>query len=103
MLIKKVYGLEICVFVAPLRGATSGLSLSAVFTLFLAIFVDQCTLFALYNNKKMILMKNDSKGLRSALNPVGRASSKQGELQSYESLGAGGESFRASRVGLQAS
>ena len=23
---------------------------------FLAIFVDQCTLFALYNNKKMILM-----------------------------------------------
>ena len=38
----------------------------------------------------------------SALNPVGRASSKQGELQSYESLGAGGESFRASREGLRA-
>ena len=34
MMIKKVYGLEICVFLAPSYGATSGLSLSAVFTLF---------------------------------------------------------------------
>ena len=33
-LIKKFYGLEICVFMAPSRGATSGLSLSAVFTFF---------------------------------------------------------------------
>ena len=28
MMIKKVYGAEICVFMAPTRGATSGLSLS---------------------------------------------------------------------------
>ena len=34
MMIKMVYGLEICVFVARSRGATSGLSLSAVFTLY---------------------------------------------------------------------
>ena len=34
MMIKKVYGLEICVFMAPLRGATSGLPLLAVFTIF---------------------------------------------------------------------
>ena len=34
MMIKKVYGAEICVFVAPPRGAISGLSLSAFFTLF---------------------------------------------------------------------
>ena len=35
MMIEKVYGAEISVFMAPLRGATSGLSLSTVFTLFL--------------------------------------------------------------------
>ena len=32
--IKKVYVVEICVFMAPSRGATSGLLLSVVFTLF---------------------------------------------------------------------
>ena len=56
MTIKKVYGAEICVLVAPLRGATSALSLTAVFTIFPAIFVDQCALFALHNNYQMILM-----------------------------------------------
>ena len=34
IMIKKVYGLEICVFMALLRGATSGLWFSAVFSLF---------------------------------------------------------------------
>ena len=34
MMIKYVYGLEICVFEASSRGATSGLSSSAVFSLF---------------------------------------------------------------------
>ena len=47
---KKVYGLEICVFMAPSHGATFGLSLSAVYTPLLASFIDQRTLFALYIN-----------------------------------------------------
>ena len=34
LIILKVYGSEICVFMARLRGATSGLSLSADFTIF---------------------------------------------------------------------
>ena len=34
MMIKKVYGLEICVFMAPSCSATSGLSLPAIFSLF---------------------------------------------------------------------
>ena len=42
-MIKKIYGLEICAFMAPSRGATSGLSLSAC-------FVNQRTLFTLHNN-----------------------------------------------------
>ena len=33
-MVKKVYGLEICVLMAPSRGATSGSFLSAVFSLF---------------------------------------------------------------------
>ena len=52
MMIKKVYGAEICVLMARLCGATFSLSLSPVFTFFLAIFVDQCTLFAPYNNQR---------------------------------------------------
>ena len=34
IMIKKVYGAEICVFLGRLRGVTSGLSLSAVYSLF---------------------------------------------------------------------
>ena len=45
MRIKKVYGMEICVFMARLRGVTSGLSLSGDFCLFLPIFVNQRTFF----------------------------------------------------------
>ena len=37
MMIKKVYGLKICVFVTPLCGATSGLLFSAVLSLFLPV------------------------------------------------------------------
>ena len=45
-MIKKVYGAEICVFMARLRDVTSGLSLSGDFCPFLAIFVDQRTFFS---------------------------------------------------------
>ena len=44
-MIKKVYGAEICVFMAPLGGATSGLSLLRNFCPFLAVFVNQRTFF----------------------------------------------------------
>ena len=54
MTIKKVYGLEICVFMAHSRGATSGLSLSAVLPI-LASFVSRRTLIALHNNSKLNL------------------------------------------------
>ena len=50
MRIRKVYGAEICVFMARLRGVTSGLTLAGNFWPFLAIFVDQRTFFfILYN------------------------------------------------------
>ena len=39
IMVKKVYGLKICVFVACSRGATSGSSLSAVFTLYQPILL----------------------------------------------------------------
>ena len=48
MRIKKVYGAEICVFMAYLRGVTSGLSISGDFCPFLAIFVNQRTLFFIF-------------------------------------------------------
>ena len=49
-MIIKVYGAEICVFMTRLRGVTSGLSFSAVLSLFLASFIDQRTFFTLHNN-----------------------------------------------------
>ena len=44
----KVYGAEICVFMARLRDVTSGLSLSGDFFPFLAIYVNQRTFFSYF-------------------------------------------------------
>ena len=56
MMIKKFYGLEICVFMAPSRGATSGLLFSVFFTLFKPVSSISARWFALRNHPKMILM-----------------------------------------------
>ena len=45
-----------CLIACWTNSTTSALSLTAVFTIFPAIFVDQCALFALHNNYQMILM-----------------------------------------------
>ena len=56
MMIKKVYGLKICVFVAPSRGATSGLSLSAVFSLFYPVLSISALFSYSLTIKKIIMM-----------------------------------------------
>ena len=65
MKVNKVYGAEICVFMAPSRGATSGLSVSAIFSLFEPV----SSISALYLHsitiRKVIMMFEKVYGLES--------------------------------------